>query len=213
MPIVTFLLLTLAVSLDGFGVGIMYGMRRIKVPLISIMIISLCSGLVIAASMYLGQFLLQAMTPEVAKRIGAFILIGIGVWAIVQLLLQKSNHVAPSKTENKRVFYFEIKRLGLVIQILRTPVKADMDRSGIISATEATLLGIALSFDAFGAGIGAALIGFSPLWTSLCIAISSGIFIVLGLKTGVIFANINWLRKVSILPGFILIVMGIMKLL
>ena len=49
-----------------------------------------------------------------------------------------------------------------MIQILRKPTVADFDKSGTISAGEA-LLGIALSVDSFGAGIGASLLGMHPL--------------------------------------------------
>ena len=76
----------------------------------------------------------------------------------------------------QHVLMIELKRIGIVIQILRTPQMADVDRSGIISASEALLLGIALSLDSFGAGLGAAMIGFSPLLTALVISTASGVF-------------------------------------
>lgn len=214
MPLLTLLLLTLAVSLDGFGVGIMYGIRQIKVPILSIVIISLCSGIVMFGSMYVGVWLLHMLSPDIAKKVGAFILVGVGIWAIVQSFMHKHNDTPSNNNKDKHKEYrFEIKSLGLVIHILRAPSKADMDRSGTISATEAIFLGIALSLDAFGAGIGAALIGLSPWLSSLFIALSSGVFIWLGLRIGFLFSYIHWIKKVSFLPGFILIMMGMMKLL
>jgi putative sporulation protein YtaF len=177
------------------------------------MIISLCSGIIILGSMYIGVIMLQFLPQAAAKMVGAFILMGIGVWAIIQMTLQKNNDPVDDKIlSEKRIIHIEIKSLGLVIDILRTPSKADVDRSGNISASEATLLGIALSLDAFGAGIGAALIGFSPLITSLAIAVSSGVFLTLGLRAGYLFSNVGWVRRFSVLPGFILILMGVVKL-
>ena len=41
---VSVLLLALAVSLDSFGAGLNYGLRNIKIPIGSILIIALCSG-------------------------------------------------------------------------------------------------------------------------------------------------------------------------
>lgn len=214
LPVISIVILALAVSLDGFGVGVMYGIRKIRIPFLSIVIISLCSGIIILGSMYLGVIMLQFLPQTAAKMIGALILMVIGVWAIIQMSLQKNNDSVDDKIlSEKRIIHIEIKSMGLVIDILRTPTKADVDRSGNISASEATLLGIALSLDAFGAGIGAALIGFSPLITSLVIAISSGVFITLGLRTGYLFSSIDWVRKLSVLPGCILILMGIFKLL
>ena len=54
---VSLLALALAVSLDGFGVGVTYGLRGIRIPLASIAIIAVCSGAVIWLSMLAGGFL------------------------------------------------------------------------------------------------------------------------------------------------------------
>lgn len=235
---VSLCILAFAVSLDGFGVGVMYGLRKIKIPLLSIAIISCCSGVIIFVSMQIGVLLLQFISPDYAKAVGAIILIGIGCWALVQMLRNKAEDQeasAPVNASNakggdpveqtatdsgmksslhtdKTVLQIELKRLGLVIQILRTPSIADVDRSGTISASEATLLGVALSLDAFGAGIGAALLGFSPLLTSAVIALASGTFIWMGLRIGFLFSGFRWMRRLSIIPGCVLILMGIMKL-
>ncbi|GIQ69828.1 sporulation membrane protein YtaF [Xylanibacillus composti] len=220
LSLISLLLLALAVSLDGFGVGVMYGIRKIRIPAVSILIIAICSGLVIWCSMQIGAVLLHFLSPAVAKMIGAFILIGIGIWAIWQMIAHKNSNASesppaqpdPKRDSPKTVIHVEIRQLGIVIDILRTPVKADMDRSGTISATEAGLLGLALSLDALGAGLGAALLGFSPLWTSLLIGITCGAFIATGLQIGFRLSGLAWVRKLAAAPGVILILTGVAKL-
>lgn len=215
IPVVSVFVVALAVSLDGFGVGVMYGLRKIRIPLLSIAIISFCSGIVIFISMYMGSLLLNFLSHSIADIIGACILIVIGLWAIYQISTQKSQELripAEPRDPDRPILHIELKRLGFVIEILRTPSKADIDRSGNISASEAALLGAALSLDAFGAGIGAALIGLSPILTALVIAFASGLFLTLGLKTGHLFSGAKLLRRFSLLPGIILIIMGIVKL-
>jgi putative sporulation protein YtaF len=230
------LFLALAVSLDGFGVGVMYGLRKIRIPFLSIAIISACSGFIIFGSMQIGVVMSQYVPPVYAKTAGALILIGIGAWALIQLARQKEESAdtglpadrmedeTVSETSTKlglkdeepaikQLISIELRRLGLVIQILRTPSVADMDRSGNISSSEALLLGIALSLDAFGAGIGAALIGLTPVLTASAIAAASGTFLGIGLRVGFLYAELSWIRKLSLLPGCVLIIMGIMKLL
>ena len=69
-----------------------------------------------------------------------------------------------AQSKEKIIFNFEIKSLGVVISILQKPTDVDFDKSGTINGVEALVLGIALSLDAFGAGIGAAMIGISPLF-------------------------------------------------
>jgi putative sporulation protein YtaF len=216
LPVFSLAVLALAVSLDGFGVGVMYGLRKIRIPVISISIIALCSGIVIFGSMQLGVLLLQFLPPVYTREIGALILIIIGLWSLFQMIMQKYGDTADTENtvagEMNPVVYIELKTLGLIIQILKSPSAADIDRSGNISASEAALLGIALSLDALGAGIGAALIGFNPLLTACMIALSSGIFLFFGLRLGFAFSGIHWVRRLSFLPGCILIMMGIIKM-
>lgn len=231
MPhVFSLLVLALAVSLDGFGVGAMYGLRKIRIPVLSVLIIGLMSGFVIFVSMQIGVAASAFLSPQVAQVAGAVILIGIGCWAVYQMMSREKSEVrdSPAASGNlsgeeavsdagepgvqAKVVSIELKRLGLVIQILRTPAAADMDRSGSISAQEAAWLGLALSLDAFGAGIGAAFIGYTPWVTSAVIAVSCGSFIYCGLKVGFRFSNVQWIKRLSVLPGCILILMGFLKL-
>ncbi|MCK9859296.1 sporulation membrane protein YtaF [Paenibacillus sp. ATY16] len=226
------LVLAFAVSVDGFGVGVTYGLRRIRIPLLSVVIIACCSGLVIFLSMIVGSWITGYLSPFVAKLIGAVVLVGIGTWALLQLRRSSreagaaegqaegdSDHPAGTnqelidRTHPVLVVIVELKRLGLVIQILRTPQAADVDKSGTISATEALMLGVALSFDAFGAGIGAAMIGLSPLLTPIMIAAASALFLLGGMRFGFRFSNWKGMQAISVLPGILLIIIGILKLL
>ncbi|AIQ40506.1 manganese efflux pump [Paenibacillus sp. FSL R7-0297] len=238
-PLLSLLLLAFALSLDGFGVGITYGLRKMKIPLLSIMIISLCSGVVICVSMQVGVLLAKVVSPHAASSIGAVILVLMGCWSLFQMLTQKEKEQGEAELGagdglpdrqalletaaaairedagplKPAVFSLELRHLGVVIQILRTPSSADMDASGSISSMEAMVLGIALSLDAFGAGLGAALLGFSPVSTSLMIAVFSGTFLLLGMKTGLRLSGSYWMKHAAVLPALLLIAMGIMKLL
>lgn len=226
--IASILVLAFALSLDSFGVGITYGMRRMRMPWTSVIVIAICSGLIILLSMQVGNWMMSWISPAFASRCGAVILIFIGIIAIVQFIRSssdKAKDVSISAVEEERVsettsmdptpvIQLQLKRVGIIIQILRKPAAADLDRSGTISATEAAWLGAALSLDAFGAGIGAAMIGYPAFWTAVFIAFFSGTFLKLGLKLGAIaVVRWSWMKKLSFLPGCVLIIMGIMKLL
>ena len=82
-----------------------------------------------------------------------------------------------------------------MIQILRKPTVADFDKSGTISAGEALLLGIALSVDSFGAGIGASLLGYAPAMMAILVAIMSSLFLFIGMKLGTVLSNMKWLQN------------------
>ncbi|AHM65338.1 MntP/YtaF family protein [Paenibacillus polymyxa] len=259
------LLLAFALSLDSFGVGVTYGLRKMKIPLLSIAIISVCSGLVIGISMQLGALLSRVLSPVYTTVFGAVILICIGCYSLIQALQRKedlteetaevprdlhlteqvdsdSGHIsalAEKKSaenantesltssgrdlstetslelqqEERTLFSLEFRKWGLVIRILRSPSAADMDRSGSISATEAVWLGIALSVDAFGAGLGAAMLGFQPLSTALAITLFSGVFLIAGMKAGFFLSAFRFMKALGVLPALLLIMMGILKLL
>ena len=217
---VSLLIIALAVSLDSGSVGLLYGARKIRIPWTSVLIISVCSGVVIWCSMRLGHSFMGWLHPETGKVIGAVILVCVGIWALIQFFLQNRNQqiqevdipqvkIIPART----LLRIEMRKLGLVIQILKSPAIADMDRSGNITSWEASLLGIALSLDSLGAGIGAAMVGYSPIPTAIVISISSGLFISIGLCVGRWLSEKRWIKRISILPGLFLIALGIMKLL
>ena len=226
-------LLALAVSLDGFGVGASYGIRGIRIPALSVLIIAACSGMAVWMAMTAGGWLTAMLPHAVAKSVGAVLLIAVGLWALMQLRrsadgpaedgadageARVGDGAAQSPTDAqasplRSVARIELRRLGLVICVLRAPQTADMDRSGAISASEAVLLGFALSLDALGAGFGAAMVGFPALPSALFIAAASGGFLMAGLRFGRRFAfRFAGAKAVSVLPGLILIATGIARL-
>ncbi|MCG3056169.1 manganese efflux pump, partial [Escherichia coli] len=100
-------------------------------------------------------------SPAALDTIGGIIFVLLGMWILYQFFRPEEEETA--KLEEKIIFKVEIKSIGLVINILKKPTTADLDKSGSITGVEALILGIALSLDAFGAGIAAALLGYSPV--------------------------------------------------
>ncbi|WP_088042990.1 sporulation membrane protein YtaF [Bacillus sp. EAC] len=209
------LLLACALSLDSCSVGFTYGLRKVKIPLKSIITIASCSGIILMTSMGIGHAITNFFSPLLAKRIGGFVLVCIGLWVLFQFY--RSNKGSNSSVEEKievedKVIDFEFEILGIVVKILRKPTAADLDRSGSIRGLEAILLGFALSLDAFGAGIGASMLGFSPLLTAVVTSTASALFLLFGMKLGNILSKNLWLQKLTFLPGVFLILLGLMKM-
>jgi putative sporulation protein YtaF len=215
------LVLAFAVSLDGFGVGLTYGLRKIRFPWWSLLVVTVCSATMILLAMQLGTLLSGYVSPKWATDVGAVILIGVGSFAIYNMIMQKEKEPveenggvdgnAQGVRAEQTVLHLELKKIGLVIQILRTPSSADVDRSGDISAKEALILGFALSMDGIGAGIGASLIGFHSLQTAVTIALMNFLFIYTGIRVGMFYADLQMFRKLAFLPGIMLILIGISK--
>lgn len=208
--VISLILLALAVSLDSCTVGFTYGLRKVKIPFKSVFIIACCSGAALFISAFLGNLISSALSPDLAETIGGAILIGIGIWAVLQLL--RSKQFNDEEQQEKMLVKFEIKSIGLVIQILKKPMSADFDRSGTITGVEAFMLGAALSLDATGAGFGSAMLGISPIFLAISVAIMSSLFLIVGLLLGAYFSNSQWIKKFSYIPGLILICIGLWKI-
>jgi putative sporulation protein YtaF len=207
--IISLLLLAFAVSLDSFSVGLTYGLRKMKIPLKSIAVIAVCSAAVLMAAMMIGHVLESFFSPEFAEKLGGAVLIVLGGWVLIQFFRPDKNELL---CHEKIILNFEIESLGIVINILRKPMTADFDRSGTINGIEAVMLGLALSLDAFGAGIGAALLGFSPGYLALAAACMSSFFVYAGMKLGSYFSASGWMQKFSFVPGILLIIIGLLKM-
>lgn len=184
-------ILAISLSLDALGVGIAYGLRKVKIPLLSTVCICMFSIFYSGMAIYFGKYLYSIIPERVSKLIGILILLIMGCWIILQGLIKNkdenienediekikidikdkentennldtgSNLNITNKThiKNEELLKIAIKSLGITIQVLRDPSNCDIDKSGIIDVKESLLLGLALSVDAIGVGIGSAAFG------------------------------------------------------
>src|SRR5699024_10436602 len=78
-----------AVSIDGFGVGVTYGMRHIRLTLPALLIIMLASGTIVSLSMTIGHLIRTVISPEITSLFGSSILILLGITALTMKLKTK----------------------------------------------------------------------------------------------------------------------------
>lgn len=199
--------IVIAVSLDGFGVGITYGMRKIRINMISLGIIVSCSGIIVLISMTIGHMIRTFIPPYVTSMMGSFILIGLGLFVLFSIVRQ--NQARKKAQRISEALKSPVQRITAVIQ---NPSEADQDQSGIISAGEAIVLGTALALDAFAAGLGASMLGYSPFITAISIALMSGLFLFTGMTLGRFLSQSKTLTKLTYLPPLILIIIGVFHL-
>lgn len=216
MELLTLVLFALALNMDSFAAGVVYGVRNIKLPVTSLAIISLMSMGAISLSMLAGHTLAGYVSPTLAHRLGGAILLLIGLGVLLHAVRDKRQDKNGQETRTDEVpstvLQIHIRSLGLVIQILREPSRADLDRSGIISAREAVLLGLALALDAFAAGFAVSMLGFAILPTALMVGVGHFLLTYLGLQAGMGAVSTGLSQKIGVLPGFILIALGLLKM-
>src|SRR5690625_544989 len=90
------IILVIAVSLDGFGVGVTYGARNILVPPLALLIIMFCSGVIVLLSMTIGNVLSAFISPQLASTFGGAILVALGIFSDRKSTRLNSSHVAIS---------------------------------------------------------------------------------------------------------------------
>lgn len=216
------LLMAFALSLDGFGVGLAYGLRRIRLPFGSLAVIALCTVLAMGVSMLFGNGVVLWMKFIPAQLLGAIIILCLGTFQLIRTVFNidekvPNNQAIPviaslnqTAVNEQPVFRIQLPFLGLIVQVLRNPDLADIDGSGGISLRESMLLGCALAMDAFASGIGAALAGMT-----LSVIGIAALFLLAMIRLGQVLAGKIpeiLINKAKLLPGMILILIGLGKL-
>lgn len=201
-PIIHILFLSIAANLDNLGVGVAYGVKRIKVPPLSNFIIAAITFIFGCLSALIGGWVARFLNDAVANSIGAVLIIGVGLWIIrpkkMQFILERD----PSKHET-----------SLIIKILHEPEAADSDHSTSISWQESILLGIALSLNVFTNGISAGLWKLNAIDTALGMSVFSYITIEAGIRLGRRYGSC-WLgNKANLVAGILLILIGLRQFL
>lgn len=213
MELITLILFAIALNLDSIAVGTAYGVRGIKLPLPSLLIISGMSAGAVALSMAAGGLVANYLSPGTAHRLGGIILFLIGLW-ILYHSVSETRKKSDIREEDypKTIMQIRIKNMGIVINVLREPHQADLDRSGEISSGEAILLGAALAVDALGAGFAVSMLGFSIVSTALVVGLGHIITTCAGMYIGRRAGATALCRQIVSLPGCILIALGLYKI-
>ncbi len=200
-----------AVSFDGFIAGMACGVRLIRIPLLSQIIIVLASGFAILVSMFFGKGVGTIIEASTAHVVGAVLLILIAAFFFLQGL--REYLCARRRDCSEPLLSFQIRPLGVIIHIWQSPETADKDASGVISGKEAGLLGLALALDSFGAGVGIALGGF-PIWlTVLSVCLISFFAMRGGLKAGSRVGKKSGRCATSLLTGTIFLLLAMTQFL
>ena len=213
------IILGITLSIDSLFVGFAYGLKGTKIPFMPKMVICIFSVIYSALSISAGNLISHFLPQGIANLIGAVILAAIGLIIIVKAIKNK----APQKSQNsdeyieseqKTVISLFIKSLGVTIQILKNPSVGDFDNSGIIDIKEAFFIGLALSIDAIGVGIGSSLLGFGTWYFPFIVGLFQLSFLSAGLFSGKLFnakIKINE-RYLTAFSGLLLIIFSFIRL-
>lgn len=115
MNILSLILFPISLSIDSFGIGVSYGIRKIKIHLIPKLIISIISFLVTYISIFFGNIILNHIDNLLAKIIGTAMLFIYGIITIYQGKKQQS--IDCDFNSSKNIEIKESLYLGLALSI------------------------------------------------------------------------------------------------
>lgn len=199
-------LLAFCVSIDSLSIGLTYGLRNTKISLGAKLILFIVSIVVTTFSIIIGSSICKIFSPNISTAIGCILLCIMGLWIIIQSITNNKERV-------KKEYHFFIKFLGITVQIIRDPSYSDFDKSNQIEGKEALYLGMALSLDSIGIGIGSSIMGLNSLLFPTLVAIFQLFFLSFGSYLGKKIKNISNIPENiwSIIAGILLIFVGISK--
>jgi putative sporulation protein YtaF len=206
MLFINVLLIAVAVSIDGFWGGFAFGLKRTKIPPLSLLIICSWSVICTMITMVIGHFLIDHLPFTLIKWIGAIMLCFIGIMALREGIKKrkeyKDSKIEPSKIKIKDIF-----------KVLNNPLLADVDNQNDIKPSEATLLGLAVAMDASIAAFTLGLAGLNPFITPFLFGITHYVLIGLGniVARRRVFETLG--TKLYLIPGLVLIALGVSRLL
>lgn len=196
------LLFSLSSNLDNVVVGTAYGLKKIKIGIITNLIIAIITSAGTFLSMYLGVYISKFLPHYIANSFGAGTIIILGGYFVIQSTIKLIN--------NKNSKELALKDIDDMIEYAE---KSDLDKSGDINIKEAVFVAFALTFNNLGTGVAASITGVSIQFTVIFTFILSLLSIMLGETIG---NNVlgNFLGKYApLISGMLLIILGIIEFL
>ena len=212
MHFFSLIMLAISSNLDNLGVGISYGLRKIRLPFKANLIVAGITSSGTLLSMACGKWIAFYFPVQAANLLGSLTIAAAGLWIII-LDRKKTadgewfleNWASATTLRKIRVLL----RARTLAVLLKDPHLADLDRSGHISSPEAVLLGLALTVSNVSVGLGAGLSGLNLFLATFLV----GIFSLLALWSGVSFGNRHTSRlfrdKAKFASGLLLIGIGL----
>ena len=199
MHLISSLLFALSANIDSFIVGMSYGIKKSDISLLKSTIISLVTLIGTIAAILMGTQISQFLPASSTVGIGCALLIGLGLYYILKALF--------AFLRNK------IRKREVKANEQAAPLKQEAEDTALLTLREGLFLGLALSINNFGMGIGASITGLKLVPTAVISLIVSVIFLYAGNFIGKTKMPQISDQMADVISGLILVGLGIYELL
>lgn len=185
--IISSFILSISTSIDSFGIGLTYGLKKTVIQSSSKIILLGISFLVAFLSVFMGKFIDNFLNPFLANFIGSSILIVIGIIILLKTFC--------TSNLSDNTYY-------------------DFNHSKAIEPFEAFILGLGLSIDSFGIGISYGLLNWNIFLFPILVVLFQYLFLTLGIYIGLKISRSKALpnRFWEGISGILLLIIGIVRL-
>ena len=202
------LILVLSLCIDTFVTSIVYSSNKIKIPVVSGLIIDTICSLFLAISLFFGYLIKDFIPINIASTISFLLLLILGVYRLFEAFFK---NLIKRYYDKGSPLTFKIFDFKFILQIYADEIKADLDESKILSPKEAFFLAVALSLDSLTVGFGCSLGTVNYLATVLLSFLVGALLLVLGGYVGrKISKNSN--LNLSWLSGVFLIILAFIRI-
>ena len=195
------LLYSLSSNLDNLVIGIAYGVKKIKIGLISNLIIATVTSIGTLISMSVGKFISGFLPTSLTNMLGAVIIMLLGLYFLIQSILK----LIPKSYSNSLA-------LKNVDEIMDYAEKSDSDNSGTLNIKEAFVVSLGLMLNNLGTGLAASITGVNVSITVICTFILSIAPLMLGKSIGHNILGSICGKYAPLISGVLLIILGIFEL-
>jgi len=174
-------MLALVLSLDAFVCAFAYGSERIKLPVLSVCVITAICAAVLALAGWAGTLVMVFLPYWLEPALSFAILFMLG---IVRLFDGFIKRMIQRRTDFNKQLNFRAFNLRFILQLYADPARADVDSSKVISPAEAMVLALAVSLDSVAIGISAAFAGINMLYLVIAAFVATAAALALGRVIG-----------------------------
>jgi putative sporulation protein YtaF len=215
MDLLLILLLSLSCNLDNVAIGLSYGLRGIRLPLLSNLLIAILTSGGTLVFIVFGHQIVTVLSPKNAVLTGSIILMVMGVWVLAQEFWghhredPDSNPPMPAPSADdptKKSLWLQI------THILKDPSLADKDTSGHIDFKESLLLSLALMLNNIPNGLAAGMLRLPAFVTASIVGLLSILTFLIGIGAGKSLGH-RWLGQwAGTISGVLLITLGVVEI-
>ncbi len=199
---VSAILFSISANIDTFVLGLSYGIKKQHISLFTNFIISLITFLGTLLSIGLASKLTLLISLPVARVAGSTLLLLLGLYYCLKYLL----HQIHSSQEDESP-------MAVSLEADAFPVTSASANSAPLTGGETIALGLTLTMNNAGMGIGASFAGIHLLLTSCFTFLFSALFLIAGNHLGSLFSDSFLFRLGDLICGLIMILLGIIQML